>query len=122
MREGTHFQPVIGDDSVSPADVTKVYSQVVFCSGKHCYALRKEREARKLNNMAIIRLEQLCPFPVEALRVAACRYPEAKGMLCWTLFFLLYLFTAVIPCKKILFNHKVFAVNFLSYCSVLFYI
>uniref|UniRef100_F1KTQ9 2-oxoglutarate dehydrogenase E1 component n=1 Tax=Ascaris suum TaxID=6253 RepID=F1KTQ9_ASCSU len=74
MKEGTHFQPVIGDDSVSPADVTKV----IFCSGKHCYALRKEREARKLNNVAIIRLEQLCPFPVEALRTAACRYPDAK--------------------------------------------
>ncbi|VDK23141.1 unnamed protein product, partial [Anisakis simplex] len=75
MKEGTHFLPVIEDNSVSPADVTKV----IFCSGKHYYALQKEREARALKDVAIIRVELLCPFPVEALRIAQCKFPSAKS-------------------------------------------
>lgn len=57
------FKTVIGDDSVDATNVERV----VLCSGKVYYTLLEEREARKLNNVALIRLEQLYPFPEEEL-------------------------------------------------------
>ena len=53
MAPGTHFQPVLGDDTVNSASVNRV----VFCSGKHYYALAKQREATNGMNTAIVRLE-----------------------------------------------------------------
>ena len=53
MGPGTHFQPVLGDDTVNSASVTRV----VFCSGKHYYALAKQRETTNSMDTAIVRLE-----------------------------------------------------------------
>jgi len=53
MGPGTHFKPVLGDDTVNSASVTRV----VFCSGKHYYALAKQRETTNSMDTAIIRLE-----------------------------------------------------------------
>ncbi|XP_075998317.1 2-oxoadipate dehydrogenase complex component E1 [Genypterus blacodes] len=75
LAPGTHFRPVLGDTSVSPQSVQKV----VLCSGKHYYALLKEREASAASqNTALIRLEELCPFPLEALQQELSKYPNAK--------------------------------------------
>lgn len=52
----------------------------MLCSGKHYYALLKEREASAANqNIAIVRIEELCPFPLEALQQELKKYPSAKG-------------------------------------------
>ncbi|KAG7230995.1 hypothetical protein INR49_025024 [Caranx melampygus] len=60
MAPGTSFKPVLGDTSVAAQSVQKV----VLCSGKHYYALLKQREASAANlNTALIRVEELCPFP-----------------------------------------------------------
>ena len=40
--------------------------KVIFCSGKHYYALHQERS--KYCNVAIIRVEELCPFPAAQLK------------------------------------------------------
>ena len=53
MAPGTTFLPVLGDPKVKVDKVTKV----VFCSGKHYYTMQKERDARNIEDMAIIRLE-----------------------------------------------------------------
>ena len=53
LRPGTTFAPVLGDPRVTSSKVEKV----VFCSGKHYYAMQKEKESRGIDNMAIIRLE-----------------------------------------------------------------
>lgn len=53
MAPGTTFIPVLGDTGVKGEKVNKV----IFCSGKHFYTLSKERESRKLDDVAIIRLE-----------------------------------------------------------------
>lgn len=53
MAPGTSFLPVIGDPKVKGDKVIKV----VFCSGKHFYLLQKERDARGVDDMAVIRLE-----------------------------------------------------------------
>lgn len=55
--------------------------RVVLCSGKHYYALLKQREISAANqNTALIRVEELCPFPLEALQQELKKYPNAKGM------------------------------------------
>ncbi|NWX01280.1 DHTK1 dehydrogenase, partial [Caloenas nicobarica] len=77
MAPRTTFKPVIGDSSVDPKSVT----QVVLCSGKHYYALVKQRETlgEKQHNTAILRLEELCPFPLEALQQELSKYSHAKA-------------------------------------------
>ncbi|XP_056243902.1 2-oxoadipate dehydrogenase complex component E1 [Seriola aureovittata] len=75
LAPGTSFKPVLGDTSVSAASVQRV----VLCSGKHYYALLKQREASAANqNTALIRVEELCPFPLEALQQELKKYPSAK--------------------------------------------
>lgn len=70
---------------------------MVLCSGKHYYALLKQRETSAANqNTALIRVEELCPFPLEALQQELKKYPNAKGTCCvmflsvfsWECFFL----------------------------------
>ena len=59
LAEGS-FQNVIGEiDEIDPKQVERV----VFCSGKVYYELLQKRREDKLNNIAIIRVEQLYPFP-----------------------------------------------------------
>jgi 2-oxoglutarate dehydrogenase E1 component len=59
---GGRFHPVIGEtDALDPADVERV----VMCSGKVYYDLLEARRARGLSNVAIVRMEQLYPFPKE---------------------------------------------------------
>ena len=53
MLPGTMFRPVLSDPAAKDQQVTRV----VFMTGKHFYALAKEREARGVSNTAIIRLE-----------------------------------------------------------------
>ncbi|XP_065524129.1 2-oxoadipate dehydrogenase complex component E1 isoform X2 [Lathamus discolor] len=79
MAPKTTFKPVIGDSSVDPKSVTRV----VLCSGKHYYALVKQRETlgQKQHNVAILRLEELCPFPLEALQQELGKYSRAKAFI-----------------------------------------
>ncbi|SUC19576.1 2-oxoglutarate dehydrogenase E1 component [Proteus mirabilis] len=54
------FLPVIGElDELNPADVKRV----VMCSGKVYYDLLEQRRANGQTDVAIIRIEQLYPFP-----------------------------------------------------------
>jgi probable 2-oxoglutarate dehydrogenase E1 component DHKTD1 len=53
MAPGTTFQPVISDPSVDAASVKRI----LIVSGKHYYALMKERDIREVKDTAIIRLE-----------------------------------------------------------------
>lgn len=61
--------------------IPRSVQKVVLCSGKHYYALLKQRETSAANqNTALIRVEELCPFPLEALQQEFKKYPSAKGM------------------------------------------
>ncbi len=62
MSKGS-FQMVIEDNSVDKKKVNKV----VLCTGKMYYEMLEEREKRGVEDMALIRLEQLYPFPQKAL-------------------------------------------------------
>ena len=65
---------VIDDDSVKPEKVERV----LFCTGKVYFGLLAGREERKLSNAAIVRVEQLYPFPKIELEGVITRYPKAK--------------------------------------------
>ncbi|XP_011281862.1 probable 2-oxoglutarate dehydrogenase E1 component DHKTD1, mitochondrial isoform X2 [Felis catus] len=79
MAPGTTFKPVIGDSSVDPKNV----KSLVFCCGKHFYALLKQRESleAKKGDFAIIRLEELCPFPVDSLQQEMSKYKHVKDFI-----------------------------------------
>jgi len=74
MRPGTHFQPVIGDTSADPKEVRRL----IFVTGKHYYALRKLADEKEMKDTAIVRLEQLCPFPTKELQDEVSRYQHVK--------------------------------------------
>ncbi|HEX5127631.1 MAG TPA: 2-oxoglutarate dehydrogenase E1 component [Rhodocyclaceae bacterium] len=71
------FQTVIGD--MSDLDPKKV-ERVILCSGKVYYDLVAERKARDHKNVAIVRIEQLYPFPNEAFAREISKYPKAKDI------------------------------------------
>ncbi|MFZ4763238.1 MAG: 2-oxoglutarate dehydrogenase E1 component [Alphaproteobacteria bacterium] len=56
--------------------------RVVVCSGKVYYDLVAARDAAKIDHVAILRLEQLYPFPSEALAVELKKYPKADLVWC----------------------------------------
>eukprot|EP00118_Oscarella_pearsei_P016291 m.154340 g.154340 ORF g.154340 m.154340 type:complete len:917 (+) comp38634_c1_seq23:40-2790(+) len=70
---GTSFQPVIGD--FVSADSAK---KVVFCSGKHFYALDLYKHEKNVTGTALVRLESLCPFPAEELKRELSKYKNAS--------------------------------------------
>ncbi|MEV4896327.1 multifunctional oxoglutarate decarboxylase/oxoglutarate dehydrogenase thiamine pyrophosphate-binding subunit/dihydrolipoyllysine-residue succinyltransferase subunit, partial [Nonomuraea sp. NPDC055795] len=72
------FQPVIGDTTVDPSKVTKV----VLTSGKLYYDLAAGRDAAGREDVAIVRLERLYPFPAEELTAELSRY-GAQAELFW---------------------------------------
>jgi 2-oxoglutarate dehydrogenase E1 component len=56
--------------------------RVVMCSGKVYFDLFEEREQRKINNVYLMRLEQLYPFPARALIQELGRFPQAEMYWC----------------------------------------
>ena len=65
------FHNVIGEiDDLKPADVKRV----VFCSGKVYYELLEERRKREQTDVAIVRVEQLYPFPHEEMAEVLSQY------------------------------------------------
>ncbi|SEQ61123.1 2-oxoglutarate dehydrogenase E1 component [Solimonas aquatica] len=71
------FQPVIQEaEKLDPAKVTRI----VFCSGKVYFDLVQAREKDKLDNVAIVRIEQLYPFPREGYEAALAAWPNAKDI------------------------------------------
>ncbi|MGI9247272.1 MAG: hypothetical protein ACR2I8_11330, partial [Steroidobacteraceae bacterium] len=52
--------------------------RVVFCSGKVYFDLLEQRRAGEVRNVAIVRIEQLYPFPAEDYATALRRYPKAR--------------------------------------------
>ncbi len=70
------FLEVIDDSETNNADV------VVFCSGKFYYDLLEKREELSIENMAIVRLEQLYPFPTKQIEKLVTKYGD-KAKYLW---------------------------------------
>jgi 2-oxoglutarate dehydrogenase E1 component len=76
LANGT-FQPVMSEiDTLEPARV----SRVVLCSGKVYYDLLEKRRDDRVEDVAIIRLEQLYPFPEQELGQAIAAYTNLKDV------------------------------------------
>jgi 2-oxoglutarate dehydrogenase E1 component len=56
--------------------------RVVMCSGKVYYDLYEEREKRGVNDIYLLRVEQLYPFPTKALIAELSRFKEAEMVWC----------------------------------------
>jgi 2-oxoglutarate dehydrogenase E1 component len=80
MGPGTSFHRVIEESDPLAAD-GKV-RRVVLCSGKVYFDLLHRRRERKIDDVAILRLEQLYPFPAKTLAQALGRYPGAEVVWC----------------------------------------
>ena len=65
-----NFQTLIEDSSI---DVKKA-KKLVFCAGKFYYDLLKEREERGIKDVALVRLEQLFPLPVDEIKAQIEKY------------------------------------------------
>ena len=65
---------VIGDRG--PGDPEEI-RRVVFCSGKVYYDLAEKRDAENVREVAVMRAEQLYPFPEEELRGFVNEFPNA---------------------------------------------
>ena len=63
------------DDPAAP-DRDKV-KRVLFCSGKIYYTLAKAREKENVGDAAIVRVEQLYPFPKKEIAAVLARYAQA---------------------------------------------
>jgi 2-oxoglutarate dehydrogenase E1 component len=70
------------DDALAAAN-PKAIERVVLCSGKVFYDLLAEKQNRKLENVALLRVEQLYPWPEARLAEILKQYPNAREFV-WT--------------------------------------
>jgi 2-oxoglutarate dehydrogenase E1 component len=84
----TSFHRVLWDDAQylknSPTKLVadEKMRRVVLCSGKVYYDLYEEREKRDLNDIYLLRVEQLYPFPLKALTTELSRFKNAEVIWC----------------------------------------
>ncbi|KAJ9442211.1 2-oxoglutarate dehydrogenase [Diplonema papillatum] len=74
----SEFQVVIpeGDERVVPDQVRRV----IFCSGQVYFHLRNTRDKTEAFDIALVRIEQLSPFPWEKVQDEMDRYPKAAAL------------------------------------------
>ena len=88
LGRGTTFHRLLWDDAqFLPNQAIKLVSddkisRVVLCSGKVYYDLYEEREKRGVNDIYLLRMEQLYPFPARALIQELTRFKDAEMIWC----------------------------------------
>jgi 2-oxoglutarate dehydrogenase E1 component len=73
LAEGS-FQPVLDDPAAERGDVTRL----VLCSGKVYYDIVGHEQRAQAGNVAVARLEELYPFPVDAAAALVRGYPNVR--------------------------------------------
>jgi 2-oxoglutarate dehydrogenase E1 component len=88
MGPETSFHRLLWDDAqASPREKIKLVPdgkirRVVICSGKVYYDLYDEREKRDVDDIYLLRIEQLYPFPTKALMTELSRFKDAEIVWC----------------------------------------
>jgi len=88
LAEGTSFHRILFDDAeVLPNETIKLapdnkIRRVILCSGKVYYDLYEEREKRGINDIYLMRIEQLYPVPMKALVQELVRFKGAEMVWC----------------------------------------
>lgn len=80
MTDGQTFHRVLYEDK--PVNKPKNIKRVVLCSGKVYYDLIDERDKRGIKDITIMRLEQLYPFPYDALKEELTPFVNADVVWC----------------------------------------
>merc|ERR1711871_1924350 len=52
--------------------------KVIFCVGKIYYELAAQRDANEMHDVAIVRIEQITPFPFDRVQEIYIKYPNAE--------------------------------------------
>jgi len=88
MVAGTSFHRVLWDDAqLKPGEETRLVAdekmrRVVLCSGKVYYDLYEERLRRGIDDVYLLRVEQIYPFPMKALVTELARFRAAEFVWC----------------------------------------
>lgn len=81
MGEGKRFRTIIPEESKDVVEPSKV-EKLILCSGQVYYDLLKARTDLKKNKIAIVRVEQIAPFPVKAIQEQFNLHPNARVIWC----------------------------------------
>ena len=88
MADDASFHRILWDDAESSAGAgvelvaDEKIRRVVMCTGKVYYDLLEEREKRGINDVYLLRVEQLYPFPTKALVQELTRFKDADMVWC----------------------------------------
>ncbi|MCA0400772.1 MAG: 2-oxoglutarate dehydrogenase E1 component [Proteobacteria bacterium] len=87
LGEGTSFHRILKDDAEAGRSTTKLkpdakIRRVVLCSGKVYYDLLEEREKRGIDDVYLLRVEQLYPFPLKSVAQELARFKKADIVWC----------------------------------------
>jgi 2-oxoglutarate dehydrogenase E1 component len=88
LSDGTSFHRLLWDDAqAQPGEKIRLVAddkirRVIMCSGKVYYDLYEEREKRGIDDVYLLRLEQLYPFPSKALVSELARFKQAEMVWC----------------------------------------
>ncbi len=77
LGEGARFQPVLAD-----RNKPRQAQRVILCSGRVFYDLDAMRGERGIDTVALVRIEELYPFPADALAAALKPHPKAEVVWC----------------------------------------
>ncbi|MET4045211.1 2-oxoglutarate dehydrogenase E1 component [Bradyrhizobium sp. RT6a] len=88
LAKGTTFHRILYDDAqMLPSEAIKLVPdekirRIVLCSGKVYYDLYEEREKRGMDDIYLMRVEQLYPVPLKALVAELSRFKKAEVVWC----------------------------------------
>ncbi|MGY4510536.1 2-oxoglutarate dehydrogenase E1 component [Bradyrhizobium sp. USDA 3650] len=88
LAKGTTFHRILYDDAqMLPSEAIKLVPdekirRIVLCSGKVYYDLYEEREKRGMDDIYLMRIEQLYPVPLKALVAELSRFKKAEVVWC----------------------------------------
>jgi 2-oxoglutarate dehydrogenase E1 component len=89
MGPGSSFHRILWDDAHYKPESTTIkikgdddIKRVILCSGKVYYDLFEEREKRGIDNVVILRVEQLYPFPAKSMIAELSRFKNAEVVWC----------------------------------------
>jgi len=75
-----HFQTVIAEQNVEVVKKADKVKRIICCSGKVYYDLLKKREESQRDDVVILRVEQLYPFPHKVFAAEVRKYPNATDL------------------------------------------
>jgi 2-oxoglutarate dehydrogenase E1 component len=79
LQDKTYFRPVLGEQD--PMIKTTQVKRIILCSGKVYYDLLDKRDQLKATEIALLRVEELYPFPHDFIVKEFNRYPQAETII-----------------------------------------